>query len=140
VLTIGCYINSGHHGLRHRPRLVWAVALAYGAGLGLLPMAARLALGKLLPALEEDGVILVAYAFIGAFGFGLFLTTLALLGLQNQQAYVALNHPGFKHFVRMCVHPDGRIEAFTIGKDDPLAPGPPVVVDRFAWEDEGPQP
>ena len=134
ALVIGFYMNAGHHGVRARPRLVFLVSFAYGASLGLLPMALRLALGEVMPELAEDGVVLLVYAFIGAFGFGLFLATLALLGLQHQQAYVALNHPGYKHFVRMCVHPDGRIEAFTIGKDDPLSPGPPVLVDRFVWD------
>jgi len=45
-----------------------------------------------------------------------------------------LAHPGFKHFVRMCVHTDGKIEAWTIGKDDALASGDAVEIDRFRWE------
>jgi len=33
----------------------------------------------------------------------------------------------------MCVHPDGRVEAWTIGKDDPLDEKGPVILDRFSW-------
>jgi hypothetical protein len=32
------------------------------------------------------------------------------------------------------VHPDGKIEAWTIGKDDALAPSQAVEIDRFRWE------
>jgi hypothetical protein len=31
------------------------------------------------------------------------------------------------------VHPSGRVEGFVIGKDDPVRPGRPVLVDRFTW-------
>jgi len=113
---------------------VAAVALVFGAGLGLLPMALRLALPRVVPALEGDLGVLVASAFVGAFGIGLFLATIAILGLEHQQAFSVLSHPGFKHFVRLCVHGDGRIEGWTIGKDDPLGPGEPKVIDHFEWK------
>ena len=51
-----------------------------------------------------------------------------------------LGHPGFKHFVRLCVHPDGRVEAWTIGKDDMLADTPPLLIDRFEWKPGPPEP
>lgn len=138
-LVVVFYVNAGHH--RAHPRSVAAVAVPFGAGLGLLPMALRLALpqivphlgGFALPELAGDGAVIVLYAFLGALGFGLFLMTIAIVGLEHQQAFSVLAHPGFKHFVRMCVHPDGRIEAWTIGKDDPVAPGAPVLIDRFEW-------
>ena len=76
----------------------------------------------------------MAYAFLASFLLGLFLLVLALVGLEHHQAFAALGHPGFRHFVRLCVHPSGRIEGFVIGKDDPLGNGPPVLVDRFAWD------
>jgi hypothetical protein len=31
------------------------------------------------------------------------------------------------------VHTDGKVEAFVFGKDDPLVPGPPSLIDRFEW-------
>jgi hypothetical protein len=139
ALAAAFYVNAGHH--RAHPRSVAAVAVPFGAGLGLLPMALRLALpqivphlgGFALPELAGDGAVIVLYAFLGALGFGLFLMTIAIVGLEHQQAFSVLAHPGFKHFVRMCVHPDGRIEAWAIGKDDPVLRGAPVLIDRFEW-------
>jgi hypothetical protein len=71
--------------------------------------------------------------------FGLYLTVLNLLGIEHQQAFTVLGHPGYKHFVRLCVHPDGKIEGWTIGKDDVFADGPPMLIDQFTWE-PGPPP
>ena len=45
--------------------------------------------------------------------------------------------PGFRHFVRIRVDPGGGLEAWVIGKDDPLGPGPPVLIDHFAWPGPG---
>jgi hypothetical protein len=91
-----------------------------------------------VPTLAGDGAVLAAHAFLGTFVFGLFLASVATLGLEQQQAFAALSHPGFKHFVRFCVHPDGKMEGWVIGKDDPLAPGPPKLIDRFEWSPPGP--
>ena len=44
-----------------------------------------------------------------------------------------LGHPGFKHFVRMRVGGDGRIDAWVIGKDDTLSDDPPEIIDAFRW-------
>jgi len=35
--------------------------------------------------------------------------------------------------VRIRVDPAGGLEAWVIGKDDPLGPGRPVLVHHFAW-------
>jgi hypothetical protein len=130
--AVGLYANVGHN--RGHPLAVAAVALPFGAVLGLLPMSLRLALPRIVPAIDWDLAVIVVYAFLGAFGLGLFLMLIAVLGLEHQQAFSVLSHPGFKHFVRLCVHPDGRIEAWTIGKDDPLGKAAPVLVDRFDWK------
>ena len=137
VMTIAFYVNTGHK--RSHPRHVLAVAVPFGVVLGLLPMALRFALPQLVPVLAGDGFLIVLYAFLGALGFGIFLATIAILGLEHQQAYAVLSHPGFKHFVRLCVHPDGRIEAWTIGKDDPLDASPPALVDSFTWGERRPE-
>ncbi len=79
-------------------------------------------------------MLVVAYAFLASLVLGGFLLTLALTGLERQQGFAALGHPGFRHFVRLCVHPGGRVEGFVIGKDDPIGDGPPVLIDRFVWE------
>jgi hypothetical protein len=58
---------------------------------------------------------------------------LALTGLEHEEGFAALGHPGFRHFVRIRIDPSGGLEAWVIGKDDPLAPGPPVLIDHFTW-------
>jgi len=130
LLVLLLYMVAGH-APRHA-RAVSALCVPFGATLGLLPVALKLALHR-VPRLTGDGVVIVVYAFAGALVFGLFLTVLALLGLEHQQAFSVLGHSGFKHFVRMCVHPGGKVEAWVIGKDDPLAKGAPVVIDDFVW-------
>jgi hypothetical protein len=144
-LSIAFYVNA--RGGSAYPRRVAAVAIPFGVALGVLPMALRFGLARLVrvlgggsfrtldlaTVLASDGAVIVVYAFLAALGFGLFLATLAILALEHQQAYAVLSHPGFKHFVRLCVHPDGRVEGFTIGKDDPIAPGEPVLVDQWSF-------
>jgi hypothetical protein len=131
IVTV-LYMIAGHH--RTHPRLVAAIALPFGAALGLTPMLLRLSLPHAVPALASDGAVMILYAFLGSFLFGLFLATLATVGLEHEQAFTVLAHPGFKHFVRMCVQPDGKIEGWAIGKDDVLAPGDPSLIDHFTWE------
>ena len=116
-----------------RPAATWAVCIPFGLILGLAPLGLRVVLSGVLPQL---GVVpaVVAHAFLGSFVFGIFLLVLALTGLEHHQGFAALGHPGFRHFVRLCVHPSGKVEGFVIGKDDTLGKGPPVLVDRFVWE------
>lgn len=131
TVAVILYANVGHN--KAHPFAVAAVALPVGAILGLLPMALRLALPRVVPILDWELGVLVVHAFVGAFVLGLFFTTLALLGLEHQQAFAVLSHPGFKHFVRLCVRADGTVEGWTVGKDDPVGPGDPVLVDHFRW-------
>jgi hypothetical protein len=131
ALAGALYANLGHN--KAHPFAVAAVSVPFGAALGLLPMALRLALPRVVPAVDWDVGVVIVFAFVGTLGLGLFFAVIALLGLEHQQAFTVLSHPGFKHFVRMCVHPDGRIEAWTIGKDDPLGAGEPQLVDSFVW-------
>ena len=67
--------------------------------------------------------------------FGAYLTMLTLFGVENTQAFTALDHPGFKHFLRLRVRRDGRgIDVWCIGLTDPLRSGEqPVLVDAFFW-------
>ena len=73
----------------------------------------------------------------GAMGglFGGYLALLTLLGYENMQAFTVLDHPGFKHFVRLRVRADGLgIDGWCIGAADPLGAGSePVLVDHFTW-------
>ena len=73
-------------------------------------------------------------AVLGSLTLGVFLLMLILTGLEHQQGFAALGHPGFRHFVRLCVHPGGKVEGFVIGKDDPVGEGPAVLIDRFVWD------
>jgi hypothetical protein len=121
-----------------RPLATWSVSTVFGLVLGLAPLGLRLLLEAVLPgpAWVVPGVILT-HAFFGSFVLGVFLLVLALTGLEHHQGFAALGHPGFRHFVRLCVHPSGRVEGFVIGKDDPLGAGGPVLVDRFEWQAGG---
>jgi hypothetical protein len=116
-----------------RPLATWATAIPFGLVLGLGPLVLRTLLSDMLPWLGIAPAV-VAHAFLGSFVLGLFLLVLALTGLEHHQGFAALGHPGFRHFVRLCVHPSGRVEGFVIGKDDILGEGPPVLVDRFGWD------
>jgi hypothetical protein len=74
--------------------------------------------------------------FAGTLVFGAYLALLTLLGYENMQAFTALDHPGFKHFVRLRVRADGRgIDGWCIGAADPLSNvSEPVLVDHFSWK------
>ena len=121
------------HARLERPAATWAISSVFGLILGLAPIGLRLVLFPLWPWLDNL-VLVVAYAFLGSLVLGAFLLTLALTGLERQQGFAVLGHPGFRHFVRLCVHPGGRVEGFVIGKDDPIGDGPPVLIDRFVWD------
>jgi hypothetical protein len=70
-----------------------------------------------------------------AFYFGAFLMTLTLTGLEQHQAFSALAHPGYKHFVRLRVRRDGSaVDGWVLGKVDTLDPDAEMVlVDRWTW-------
>lgn len=123
----------------HGPRIVRAgLAIPFGVLIGMLPMGLARAISTFsLPFHLGDGAVLVACAMIGSLLFGSYLTILCLLGIEHQQAFTVLGHPGYKHFVRLSVHPNGKIEAWTIGKDDVFAPTEPMLIDHFVW-DPGP--
>jgi hypothetical protein len=132
------YTIAGHN--RAHPVRVLAVAIPFGAALGLLPLGLYDLLrdvAQFVPLLERDTAVMIAYAFAGALLFGVFLAICALGGLEMQQVFTVLGHPGFKHFVRMRVSPDGTIDAWVIGKDDPLASEGPWLIDRWTWNARG---
>jgi hypothetical protein len=144
LVTLGIaaalYGIAGHH--RIHPARVLAVSVPFALILGLMPWGLAAVVPHILPRFERETAAMVAYAFLGSFVFGMFLATLAITGIELQQAFTVLGHPGFKHFVRFRVLPDGTIDAWVIGKDDPLAKQGPWLVDRFTWrgEETGVQP
>ena len=136
LLAFALYFVA-HQG--HGKRVIGMLAAPFGVMLGLLPMALRLSVER-LPAMAGDPAVILASAFGGSFIFGVYLMLLAAMGLEHQQAFTVLGHPGFKHFVRLCVHPDGRVEAWAIGKDDMLSDTEPLLIDRFEWTPGPPEP
>ena len=134
LATLGAMValSASVRARRVRPATTWGIAVLFGVVLSLLLLGCYHMPGSRVPWLGVGPAVL-AYAFVASFVLGLFLLALALLGLEHHQGFAVLGHPGFRHFVRLCVHPSGRVEGFVIGKDDPLGDGPPVLVDRFDW-------
>jgi hypothetical protein len=128
------FIALQGHGTRAKRA---SLAIPFGVAIGVLPVVLRLAVPH-LPWRAADGAVLVTCAFAGSFIFGVYLTVLTLLGLEHQQAFTVLGHPGYKHFVRLCIHPDGKVEGWAIGKDDMLDDTDPVLIDRFVWDPRPP--
>lgn len=124
-----------------RALAIGALALPVALGLGFLPVGAEALLG---PALGPLGLppwavlfaVVAAAVFLGTLLFGAYLTALTLLGLEQHQAFSALAHPGYKHFVRLRVRRDGSaVDAWVIGKVDPLSRAErPAIVDHFTWK------
>jgi len=104
AVSAGLYGIAGHH--RAHPRRVFMITIPFGAAIGFLPMLLRLMLPRVGPTLAGDTAVMIVYAFAGALLFGLFLMTVAITGLEHQQAFAVLGHPGFKHFVRLCILPN----------------------------------
>jgi hypothetical protein len=112
------------------------VALSLGLTQAVVPLEQHLATGwnwtlRLL--------LLLVAVFGSVFLFGAYLALLTRFGLENTQAFTALDHPGFKHFLRLRVRRDGSaIDAYCIGLVDPLAVASvPVLVDQFTFRVDG---
>jgi hypothetical protein len=137
VLTITVFVTVGlSFAVRtriQRPAATWLVSTLFGVTLGLAPFSLRFILQHILPRLSGFWPVVLGQAFLGSFLLGMFLLVLEFTGIDHQHGFAVLGHPGFRHFVRLCVHPSGKVEGFVIGKDDPLGEGPPVLVDRFVW-------
>ena len=120
------------------------LVLAFGAGLATatIPVFASFVLTRL--ALSAHLIVSVwviaaltfaVAVFYGAFVFGAFLALLTFLGLEETQAFTALDHPGFKHFLRLRVRHDGSaVDLWCVGLTDPLAAAErPVLIDRVTF-------
>jgi hypothetical protein len=118
------------------------LAFAAAFATALLPIAGSLVVSR---GLAELGVsisltllmlaTLVISVFVGVFVFGGYLALLTALGFEHTQAFTALDHPGFKHFLRLRVRADGSgIDGFCVGLADPLGKdSAPVLVDTWTW-------
>jgi len=141
LAAIGCALLGVHRGGRV-PSII-GVAGVFGTLMGLLPSLALLVLESLADALGFESntflwgtLALIVALLAGGFVFGGFLATLTRLDLEHTQAFTALSHPGFRHFVRMRVRADGSgVDVYVIGAEDPFSTKEdPVLVDSFAWE------
>lgn len=134
-------------GVRRRTFVgVSLLAAAAGLLMGVVPMATHAGfdaiLGWLGVSASPKTTAIVVFAlsiFGGAWVFGLYLASLARFGLNHEQAFAALGHPGYKHFVRLRVRKDGsRIDAWVIGLVDPLGDPTPVLVDQATFRPSTP--
>jgi hypothetical protein len=144
VAAVICAVLAG---LRRRT-FVGVALLAGIAGLFMaaVPMATHagfdLALGWLGASASPKTTAVAVFAlsiFGGAWVFGLYLAALARFGLNHDQAFAALGHPGYKHFVRLRVRKDGSaVDAWVIGLVDPLGDDTPVLVDHTTFRPAAP--
>lgn len=138
ALVTAIYFLLGGWRENKRYRIL-TVSLVMGLVSAWWPIAADLLVGLAPIAWPSPLTRLGAWALIAIFGgaylFGTFLAALTIFGLEQHQAFAALAHPGYKHFIRLRVRADGsRVDAWVLGKVDPLAPDEPtVLVDRFTW-------
>jgi len=120
-------------------------ALSFGAGLATatIPVFASFVFVRLaesahvtLPIWLIAALTFAVAVFYGAFVFGAFLSLLTLRGLEETQAFTALDHPGFKHFLRLRVRKDGSaVDFWCLGLTDPLAPGAkPELIDAGSFK------
>ena len=125
-----------------RRKAVMALALAAAVVTAMIPLGAAAVVRAALADLWRPAFVfavpcltLALAVFAGTFVFGCYLALLTLLGYEHMQALTALDHPGFKHFMRLRVRADGSgIDAWCIGASDPLRAGQrPELVDHFVW-------
>ena len=146
ALTTLIYALIG--GVRRGGAVVLALALGAGLTTAGIPIVASLAFtwlarcAHLIPSVWLIAALTFLVAvFYGAFVFGAYLAVLTFLGLEQTQAFTALDHPGFKHFLRLRVRKDGSaVDLWCLGLTDPLAPGAePELIDMVTFE-LGPKP
>jgi len=129
-------------GVRRRLHKVLPHALVAGALTASLPIFASLAIKNLLLRLHFVPSLLVVASstllvtvFAATYVFGSYLAWLTRRGIEHTQAFTALDHPGYKHFLRLRVRADGRgVDGYCIGLTDPLADGAePELIDVFQF-------
>ena len=130
-------------GWRHKPLQVGLLSTLTGIAVGLVPPLVHAAValattrfGISMPDWAEAAVPYVLSVYTGTLAVGTYLMMLTILGLEQHQAFSALAHPGYKHFVRLRVRRDGsRVDGWVLGRVDPLSKSDKVVlVDAFSWK------
>ncbi len=129
-------------GVRRRWRKVLPLALGAALLTAALPIVASLLVKHSLLRLHFEPTVYVVASctfilsvFAGSYVFGSYLALLTRRGIEHTQAFTALDHPGYKHFLRLRVRADGSgIDGYCIGLTDPLGEdAKPELVDTFTW-------
>lgn len=136
VTMIVCIFLGGH---RRKLGRISALSLVTGAVIGFLPLAVFEGLSLAAPNLGSLTLAAIAFGlsiYLGTLAVGTYLMMLTILGLEQHQAFGALAHPGYKHFVRLRFRKDGRrVDGWVLGRVDPLDDDDEVVlVDQFSWK------
>lgn len=135
VAFLTCFFLGG---FRRKRLQIASLSVICGGTIGLLPFVVfkgmkYVHLAKSLWLLAAG---LGVSVYIGTLALGTYLMLLTILGLEQHQAFSALAHPGYKHFVRLRFARDGsHADGWVFGRVDPLKSDDPVVlVDRFRWK------
>lgn len=140
VVAVACLLLGGW---RQKAKRIGLLAVATGVAFGFLPLAGHelvhwgsLKLSLAPAPLHLAGAAYALSVYGGTLAIGTYLMLLTLLGIEQHQAFSALAHPGYKHFVRMRVRRDGSgVDGWVLGRVDPLSQKDKVVlVDRFFWK------
>ncbi len=139
VVAIACVFLGG---FRQHTLKIGGLSILTGLAVGLMPYGVHdfvrvgsAHIGLHLTPIWSASVAYGLAIYAGVLAIGTYLMLLTILGLEQHQAFSALAHPGYKHFVRLRVRRDGsRVDAWTLGRVDPLSKLDAVVlVDRFTW-------
>jgi hypothetical protein len=120
---------------------VMLLASAAGVLMALVPMLTHAGFDRTLawlgvsPSPKMAAILVYALSiFGGALVFGSYLAALAFFGLNHDQAFAALGHPGYKHILRLRVRADGSaVDAWAIGLVDPMGTPKPVLIDHLTF-------
>jgi hypothetical protein len=139
VVALGCV---GLGGWRHKAVRIALLSVLTGIAFGFLPLSVHevvqwgvVKLGLRLDSFELAAIAYAMSIYVGTLTIGTYLMMLTLLGLEQHQAFSALAHPGYKHFVRLRARRDGScVDGWVLGRVDPLSHKDKVVlVDTFKW-------
>ncbi|WP_394820479.1 hypothetical protein [Pendulispora albinea] len=133
---------------RHRAWRSIPFAMAFGLLTGMLPVDVALIIDRLGVFLTGAGALprtfwMVIAWLVATWGsglaFGAMLAMIHRLGLNHSQPFAALGSPAYRHFLRLRVDHEGRVEVFAVGLVDPLAKDEkPLLIDRFTWSAHSP--
>jgi hypothetical protein len=139
VLVLVAVVLSFLGGIRSsRKGVIGTLATLAAMLIASVPVAAAgvsTALAAVVPQVLAIAMSVVLAVLSGALVFGAYLALLTRYGLEQTQAFTALDHPGYKQFLRIRVRQDGRVDAWCIGKVDPLSPRDDILlVDSFGFD------